>query len=153
MGCVISTFSSNHNGFGLSERGGERRRRAGNVSKLKPPSQFQVFKVKIIVTCLSKTIALVALNYLLTNMVKALMAFLYMLPLCAEAALPLFFTCWLYQTHKSIKGVWKSNPQLKLCVILAIGEPVGACNLNVHMTSQARNSPGSAAQAVFSEPM
>lgn len=33
----------------------------------------------------------------------------------------------------------KSNPQLKLCVILAI-EPMGACNLNVHMTSQARNS-------------
>lgn len=37
--CVISTFPSNHNGFGLCERGGERRRRAGNVSKLKPPSQ------------------------------------------------------------------------------------------------------------------
>lgn len=38
VGCVISTYSCNHNGFGLSERRGERRRRAGSVSKLKPPS-------------------------------------------------------------------------------------------------------------------
>lgn len=33
----------------------------------------------------------------------------------------------------------KSNPELQLRVILAI-EPMGACNLNVHMTSQAWNS-------------
>ena len=46
VGCVISTFPSNHNGFGLSERRAERRRRAGNVSKLKPLSQFQVLELK-----------------------------------------------------------------------------------------------------------
>lgn len=49
------------------------------------------------------------------------------------------FLAQLYQTQK-YKRVGKSNPQLKLCVILAIAEPMGACNLNVHMTSQARNS-------------
>lgn len=59
------------------------------------------------------------------------------LPLYKQRSL-YYFPARHYQ--KSIERVGKSNPQLKLCVILAIGEPMGSCNLNVHMTSRARNS-------------
>lgn len=67
-------------------------------------------------------------------MVEARKAIPFMLPFSQPSP------CSFVVQHKSIKRGRKSNPKLKLCVILAIGEPMGACNLSVHMTSQARNS-------------
>ncbi len=74
----------------------------------------------------------------LAKVLNALIAFFFICCLSPYKQHSYSFVAWPSNTQKH-KRVEKSNPQLKLCVILAIGEPMEACNLNVHMTSQARN--------------
>lgn len=120
--CVMSTFSSNHNGFGLSEMSWGRRRWAGNGSTLHLSSRRVSQKLLLHVhlkprvtymrwdasVCFGQYGEDTSGCFFYAASVQFILFFFFFF---------FFFLFWLHRAHKSMQS-W--NRQVKLCVILAV---------------------------------